>query len=267
VANSSQEAYYSQGHDYWFGSPHLKHRRLYEYLMSFVVEAVEENATAGISPAVLEIGGGDGSISERLLACGFPVIATDMSLPSVEHMSRRFSANSQFLAVYDEDGSLDVLGDQKFSTIVYSSVLHHIPDYRQSIADAIGDYLLPGGSLVTFQDPLWYPRLDTRVNKLSKTADLSWRLGQGGLMRGLGTRIRRFRHGLDEGEIADSVEYHVVRDGVDEIAISELLEPSFSTVEVIEYWSAQGQIQQRIGEMMGVSNTFLLRATGYIPPA
>ena len=58
---------------------------------------------------VLEIGAGDGSVSDRLLALGCDVTGTEMSLDSVESMNSRFDGNDRFHAVYDPDGSLKVV--------------------------------------------------------------------------------------------------------------------------------------------------------------
>ena len=51
-----------------------------------------------------------------------------------------------------------------------------------------------------------------------------------------------------------------MREGVDELAIARLLEESFAEVEVVRYWSSQGPPQQRIGEMLGIHNTFAVAA-------
>jgi len=56
------------------------------------------------------------------------------------------------------------------------------------------------------------------------------------------------------------VEYHVVRDGVDQDAIARLLAPRFASVDVTRYWSSHASVFQRAGERLGMSNTFAVRA-------
>jgi hypothetical protein len=59
------------------------------------------------------------------------------------------------------------------------------------------------------------------------------------------------------------VEYHVVRDGVDEQAIVDLLAPMFERVELFTYWSTQSRAAQAIGRRLGLVNTFGVAATRY----
>jgi len=59
------------------------------------------------------------------------------------------------------------------------------------------------------------------------------------------------------------VEYHVVRDGVDELALADLLRKRFADVDIVRYWSHQSRIVQSIGERMGLANTFGLYAKDY----
>jgi hypothetical protein len=262
-----QGDFYDEHQDYAAGSPHLKHRRLNGELLGLVFAAIESAAEAGLPPTVLEIGAGDGSITEPLLASGLTVTSTEMSAASVGSMQARFRRNDRFRAVLDPDGSLGVLGEERFGCVLFASVLHHIPDYETAIAGAIDAHLLPGGSLVSIQDPLWYPRMNAAVRHASSAAYLSWRIFQGDFARGLRTRLRRATSGLSEEAPGDAIEYHVVRDGVDEDSIAALLRPSFDRVEVHRYWSTQGAPQQRLGETAGVVNTFALRACGYRPEA
>jgi SAM-dependent methyltransferase len=263
---NTQEEFYDEESDYFPGSPHLRHRALNQALLETIFGAAEAPAEHGLPADLLEVGGGDGSITEPLLARGFAVTSTEMSAPSVERMRARFPLNERFRALHDADGSLSILGADRFSTILFASVLHHIPDYKSAIADAIAKHLREGGSLVTIQDPLFYPRLGATTRRASSAAYLSWRVAQGNLTRGIRTRVRRATKGPSEYDPGDAVEYHVVRDGVDEEAIVALLEPLFETVEVHPYWSSQGPLQQRAGEAFGLRNTFAIAARGYAGP-
>lgn len=57
-------------------------------------------------------------------------------------------------------------------------------------------------------------------------------------------------------------EYHVVRQGVDEQALVTFLTTAFSHVDVLRYWSTQAAPLQRLGEKLGLRNTFGIEATG-----
>lgn len=263
--NDVQKNHYSRDYDYRSGSPHLKHHHLYEALMRRVADRIPAAGHAD-PPEIVEIGAGDGSVTERLLALGCRVTGTEMSADSVAEMKGRFSGNDRFTAVHDADGDLGTLGDARFDLILYSSVLHHIPDYLAHVSSAVSDHLRPGGSLVTIQDPLWYPRIPTSTRKLTEVSYLTWRIAQGELLRGLKTRSRRLFSGLSEEEPGDAVEYHVVREGVDEEAITRSLEDDFGAVEVFKYWSSQGSPQQRLGERLGLVNTFAVFATEFGGP-
>jgi SAM-dependent methyltransferase len=263
MATNLQEALYDETSDYIAGSPHLRHRTLNRSLLEVIFSAVDSATAAGLPAEVLEIGGGDGSITEPMLARGLGVTSTEMSLASVERMRTRFAGNDRFQALHDPDGSLRVLGEDRFSCILFASVLHHIPDYLTAIADAASQHLLPSGSFVSIQDPLWYPRLRPAVRRASSGSYLSWRICQGDLLRGIRTRLRRARSGLSEEEIGDAVEYHVVRNGVDELAIASRLRPHFQRVTIRPYWSTQGAMQQRAGQALNLQNTFAATATGY----
>ena len=260
--SNHQRDHYDADYDYLRGSPHLRHRHLYEHLTAGVARTLEPSFNSGEVPAVLEIGAGDGSLSERLLSVGCSVTATEMAPGSFAKMEERFGTNDRFHPVLDQEGDLEMLADSKFNLILFASVLHHIPDYLATLRKAV-DLLCPGGALVTVQDPLWYPRLDfSAVCRASEFSFISWRLTQGSLLGGLKTRIRRSTTGLSDEAPGDAVEYHVVRSGVDELAIKDLLGDHFDRVRIESYWSSQGRMQQRIGERLGLLNTFAVFATG-----
>ncbi|HKE73697.1 MAG TPA: hypothetical protein VKB57_08800, partial [Acidimicrobiales bacterium] len=97
---------------------------------------------------------------------------------------------------------------------------------------------------------------------LSTGAYFAWRVGRGDLARGAATRWRRLRRVYDADSPADMAEYHVVRHGVDQVALAALLRPAFREVAVTRYWSTQSPSLQRVGERLGAANTFGIEATG-----
>ncbi len=63
------------------------------------------------------------------------------------------------------------------------------------------------------------------------------------------------------------VEFHVVRNGVDERAIRDLLLTKFGDVQVVPYWSNQSAAVQWIGTRLRLRNSFGILATGYRGPS
>jgi len=213
--------------------------------------------------SLLEIGAGHGDYTVEALAAGCSVTATDMSRDSVAFMKERFQTNPVFRAVFDQNGMLDGLGDARFSVILCSSVLHHIPDYSGFIKGPVLDRLERAGTLLIFQEPLWYPRLRRSDYWASRAAYLAWRSTRGSYLRGLSTLGRRIVGRLDASTEADMVEYHVVRQGVDESAIADECRDRFDHVECSPYWSTQAPPFQWIGQQLGLRNTFLIKASDF----
>lgn len=258
-----QEAEFGEHFDYRAGSPHLKHFRLQESLLETLGEVVRRTRARGLPPTLLEVGAGHGGYTEAFLAAGCQVTATEMSRPSLQRLHHRFGLNPGFSAVFDEDGSLRVLGADRFSLIVCISVLHHIPDYVSFVRRAVHEHLAVGGTFVSVQDPLWYPRVRPTIRYLDRTAYFSWRLTQGSYRVGAKTLLRRLRGVYDPGLPNDMVEYHVVRSGVDERAVISVLDGMFERTSLLPYWSAQAAPWQRLGERLNLKNTFALEAEGY----
>ncbi|MEJ2887933.1 class I SAM-dependent methyltransferase [Actinomycetospora aeridis] len=253
-----QEEGHGESHDYVHGSPHLKHPELRSWITERILATVRASVPPGTRPRVLEVGAGHGSLTEHLLEAGAQVVVTEMSGPSTDILRARFAA-TDVVVVHDPDGDVPVEGD--FDVVVYLSVLHHIPDYLAAVESVIGR-LRPGGAFVSFQDPLWYPRLRRRSRLAARGVYLAWRLGQGEFRRGLGTVARRLRGVYDDTHPSDMIEYHVMRQGVDERALRDLLAPHFTSVEILPYFSTQSRAGQRLGRRAIAPNTFGLVAAG-----
>lgn len=258
-----QEAAHGPAHDYRAGSPHLKHWRLYDRFCSVLRAEIRAISAKALPLTVLEVGAGHGGYTEPALAAGCSVTATEMSRPSLASLEARYGLNPKFAAIFDGDGSLDVLGDQKFSLILCTSVLHHIPDYQAFLEVCTAKHLTPRGALVTIQDPLWYADLTRTDIWFSKLSYFSWRVAKGNYAQGVHTRFRRLLGIYDERNPMDMVEYHVVRNGVNEKDILNDLTPRFDTVTLTPYWSTQSGVFQRLGESLGRTNSFALVARGF----
>jgi SAM-dependent methyltransferase len=259
-----QEDAYDELRNYRYGSPHLTHRKLGDQLTALMKVGLQKTADRGLPATVLEIGAGDGTFTEPVLAAGFRVTATEVSQASVDRLKARFGRNANFEAIYDPEGSLEGLESRRFSSVLCVSLLHHIPDYLKFIGDVVTNHLQPGGSFISIQDPAWHPSLNPVTRRASRFAFLSWRITQGNLRTGFQTQLRRFRGVYDDTNPSDVVEYHAVRRGVDQDAIAGLLSSQFTDCKVILYWSSQAAVWQRAGEFLGMKNTFAVDAQSYL---
>lgn len=257
-----QEVEYGADRDYTYGSPHLSHKQLRERIENDLAKLVRGiSAATGRKCHVLEVGAGHGTFTEVLAKAGAKVTVTEMSEPSVKVLARKF-AGIDVEIVYDPEGSeAERVAESGCDLVVFISVLHHIPDYLAAVG-TLTERLAPGGAFYCVQDPMWYPSRSKFDLGVDHGAYMLWRLGQGNVKRGLRTRVRRLRGVYDETEPADMVEYHVVRQGVDQRALALLLSERFEKVETWLYWSTQSAILQWLGERMGWKSTFGLRATG-----
>lgn len=259
-----QEQAHGEGHDYDAGSPHLRHPRLRNAIIARIRSLVAEQFERRGSCRVLEIGAGHGSFTDHVAAMGACVTVTEMSRPSLERLQDRFAYNPSVRLRYDADGEAAFQDDAQYDLVLCVSVLHHIPDYLAFVGRTV-QRISPGGAFASFQDPLWYPRRSRLNLALDRAAYYAWRLGQRDLRQGVGTRIRRARGRYDEANPADMVEYHVVRDGVDDAALRSLLAASFGSTEQWGYWSTQSPVLQAGGSRLGVHTTFGLTARDRLP--
>ena len=255
-----QEEGHPEGHDYVPGSPHLRHEHLRSQIVQSISDITESIRLTQGSCRVLEVGAGHGVFTESLLRSGATVVVTEMSAPSAAHLQRLYGHRTNVEVIHDPTGEWLSRSDSLFDAVICISVLHHIPDYL-GFLDTVFAHIKPGGAFVSWQDPLWYPRRSRGNLAADKGAYFAWRMTQGQLRNGLRTRLRRLRGIYDVTNPADMVEYHVVRAGVDELAICNLGERFFQSTEVVRYWSTQAAVLQRLGHRMRLESTFGLSFT------
>jgi hypothetical protein len=188
-----------------------------------------------------------------------------MSRPSALHLQRKYADNPSVTVVFDGDGEESFRRQGQFDLVLFVSVLHHIPDYVGFVRRVTDELVRAGGAVVTYQDPLWYPRQSRMAKLTSSTCYFAWRVAQGEVRRALSTRWRRVRGQIDESNAADMVEYHVIRQGVDDYALRTLLAGSYGAVESDEYWSTQSAVLQRLGAGRFPANTFGMVAVDRLP--
>ncbi|MGH3430625.1 MAG: class I SAM-dependent methyltransferase [Pseudonocardiaceae bacterium] len=253
-----QQSVHGEGHDYAAGSPHIRHHALRSAIVATLQEVVGEVLDARGSCRVLEVGAGHGVFTDHLVAMGAQVTVTEMSAPSARVLRDRFRHNDRVQVVLDQDGGC-ARRVGPVDVVACLSVLHHIPDYLSAVGSYV-ERIAPGGAFVSFQDPLWHERRSRRSRLVEHAAYLMWRLPQGEFRRGLASVGRRLRGELDETKASDMVEYHVVRAGVDEVALRELLRPHFAVVRLVTYWSTQADLAQALGSRFGPPTNFGLIA-------
>mgnify|MGYP000553010174 FL=1 len=211
---------------------------------------------------VLEIGAGHGSFTDTVLAAGGTPTATEMSKASFAYLSKKFAAVPSVRIVYDADGEAYLADGRRYDVVLLISVIHHVPDYLELLRSLAESVVRPGGAIVTFQDPVWYPRQARWQRAVSDASYLAWRVFQGEFRRGLRTRMRRLRGVYDQSEPSDLVEYHVVRQGCDDVAMADVFRAHFRDVSTEYYFSTQLPLLQAIGTNRFPPNTFGIVARG-----
>lgn len=259
----SQDAAHGHGYDYTVGSPHLRHAELRDKIDARISGTISEILTRQSSCSVLEIGAGHGSFTETALAAGASVTVTEMSKASYQYLDAKYRDDSAVRVLHDADGQAPLREEVQYDVVLLISVIHHIPDYLDAIHKLCDKVVAPGGSIVTFQDPLWYPRQARWQRSVNWGAYFAWRITQGEFRRGLATRWRRIRGIYSETEASDLVEYHAVRQGVDEIALRDLLQSRFRNVEMDRYFSTQSPRLQAVAKKFAPANTFGITARGF----
>ena len=247
--------------EYESGSPHLLHAGLRNAIIEAIRALILDRFEAQGRCRVLEVGPGHGVFTDHAVACGAEVTAMEVSPDAAAQLRRRLRHCSAVTIVDDPDGNGIFRTGESFDVLLFISVLHHIPDYLGYLRRAL-DGLAPDGALLSYQDPLFYPRQASWERAADRGSFLCWRIWRGDLRRGVGTQLRRWRGSYDESAASDMVEYHVVRQGVDELAVSELLRPQFREVELRAYWSTPSRFLQRLGSRAGWTNTFSVHAVG-----
>jgi SAM-dependent methyltransferase len=243
-------------------SPHLKHPTIHNRLLGLLRDAIDDVNARGLPPTLLDIGAGTGAFAEPALNAGCAVTATDMAATAIKKLVERCGGNRAFCGVHDPMG--DLAGVGRFSIILYASVLHHIPDYEAAVRNAL-THLVPGGALLTFQDPMWYPSMSSMGRHGHTAAYLAWRATRRrDLVNGIRSRTRRWLKGPDASRAADVIEFHVLRNGVNQHEMASWLGSTFEHLAVCEYWSTPSRTLQRLGETLGAKSDFAISGFGKI---
>jgi len=249
---------------YAAGAPHLVHPSLVVLHRRLIEDTILEARRHAAEPTVLELGAGDGSATRPMLELGARVTAIDVSQRMLERLGRScadFGDRLELECALAQE--VVARRTRRFDIVVASSFLHHVPDYIALISDAVG-LMEPRGQFFSFQDPMRYDGLGRFGSAFSRVAYLSWRVRRGDVLAGLLRRLRRSRGVYLADSVHDNTEYHVTRNGVDQHAIAAHLQRMGFECRVVRYFNTQSAAFQRLGEALGVENTFavLARRTG-----
>lgn len=259
VKGKANREYYDSLADGVYSStaPHLRHdsiRRLYDAMVRKAFD-IGKGQSEGRACKVLDIGAGDGVATASFLKLGAEVLAVDVSERQLQQLRASCDGLPGRLTIRCADIDAVLKEDIRFDVIVANSLLHHIPDYMDLVRRCIL-HLSDHGVFFSFQDPMWHASMSRRDAASSWIAYTLWRFGQGDVLAGIGRRLRRMAGVYSPDSLYDNVEYHVVRDGVDQRSIAELLAVAGFTCEVVEYCSFHSVLFQPFGERMNVKNSF-----------
>ena len=167
--------------------------------------------------------------------------------------------NDRFRALHDRDGDLGVLSSSGFDLSMYSSALHHIPDYLTHLSEAAADHPKPRRSLVSIQDPLWYSRVPRTIRLLTQvfiSLDASARVTPC-------EASRPAPSGCSLGS-ARRTRSSITWSGTESMSgPCDRMQENFESVELRKYWSSQRALQQKLGERLGLVDTIAIFASGY----
>lgn len=240
---------------YISGAPHIRHRSLRKLYARLIIQVYEAAKRYSPVPRVLDLGAGEGSVTLPLLSLGARVSAVDISTSQLAALTEKCSEFANSLEVQQAD-IFDILDStsQKYDIVVANSFLHHVPDYLSMIQKAIR-LLTPHGQFFTFQEPVRYDTAGRFTMAFTHASYISWRLCRGDIFSGILRRAHRIKGIYNE---ESNNEYHVVRNGVDQDAISELLAAEGFDCRIIKYFSTQNPIFQPIGAALNLENTFAI---------
>jgi 2-polyprenyl-6-hydroxyphenyl methylase / 3-demethylubiquinone-9 3-methyltransferase len=266
IAAIANEVAYSikDSRSYIDGAPHIKHASLRALYGKLVLRVFDMAAQRTRVPVVLDLGAGEGSVTLPFLELGAKVVAVDISQRQLDSLRGRCRRFADRLEIRCSDIG-DILSDPflKFDIVAVNSFLHHIPDYL-TLIDKCTDGLSPHGIFFSFQDPLRYDSIAIPARWFTDIGYLLWRISRGSkgdVIGGIRRRLRRRRGTYLDDCYQDNAEYHIVRNGVDQLAIKELFERRGFDCEVIPYYSTQNSVFQPIGAALGIQNTFGIVAT------
>jgi SAM-dependent methyltransferase len=261
TAAMSNEASFSSTtpEEYAEGAPQIKHAVLRGLYRELAASVYREACGTCQQPSLLDLGAGEGSMTRPFLELGARVTVVDISERRLAALQASCTGHTDRLELICDDVWNAIAKARKngrqFNIVTMNAFMHHIPDYIGLIREAM-TVLAPEGLFFSFQDPMRYDSLGTFCRAFSNIAYYSWRVFRGDLVGGIKRCFRRARGVFLEDCPADLVDYHGVRNGVDQEAVCRLLESNGFDCRITQYFSTQSRAWQPIGIMLGLKNTF-----------
>jgi 2-polyprenyl-3-methyl-5-hydroxy-6-metoxy-1,4-benzoquinol methylase len=251
--------------DYLEGAPHLKHKSLRKLYGRLVLKVYSATSRENV-PKILDLGAGEGTVTLPFLDLGAQVTAVDISESQLQALEAKTKKYKSRIKIFCRDMNdfldLEKVNGNTYDIVVLNSFIHHIPDYI-SVIDKITEVLSPGGTFLSFQDPLRYDTVNTFTSFFTRFAYFTWRITRGDVINGLKRRLRRAKGIYHDDCREDNVDYHVVRNGVDQIKISDFFKSMNFSCEIIKYFSSESSIWQPVGQLFRLENMFAVIARKY----
>jgi len=205
----------------------------------------------------LDIGAGTGFVTQKLLKLGYSLTAIDLSQEMLDVLKQKFSANEKLSVQTIDADSFLASTQNKFALITCSSVLHHLPDYTETIKNMIS-HLEPNGCLLFFHEPTSH-KAGGFENFLRKIDYKLYRIVL--LLKNI---LPKLKFANLNYEMAD---YHVTH-GFDEEKILEILkQEKMNIIKIERYVTAQTWTMRLIFKLFFPASTWSLLAQKFDTPS
>ncbi|HUV42530.1 MAG TPA: methyltransferase domain-containing protein [Patescibacteria group bacterium] len=155
---------------------HEKEAEIYDFIHSEIFNKYEQKrvikdidlilkSVSVNQPSVLDVGCGTGNLTLKFLKKGCYVTALDLSKKMLALLKKKTDKN-KFLKMINQDIE-SFLKDtfEKYDIISFSSVLHHLPDYRTVLEKSL-DKLKNGGVIYITHEPLGKNSPDSLLTRI-----------------------------------------------------------------------------------------------------
>lgn len=180
---------------------------------------------------ILDCACGTGNLTEKLLKYDVRIDALDISPEMLAVLRRKLDSNLRHkyrTIATDVDSFIQAATINSYDLITFSSALHHLPDYEETLRNTMRILGRPG-ILLIYHEPLAFDRvhikpLSERLRSLDRFVWKYW---------GKLTRRKSYSHTTINQVDANLVDFHVRRGGVDSDRLAKLVKANHG--KVIDY--------------------------------